>query len=76
MWHGVRGTRAVFDAEWPPRMGAFWAGIKRSRVHASAEESPLLLAVMDSVCVRGAAGLARLRQAVAEAELPAVGRGL
>ena len=76
VWHGVRGTRAVFDAEWPPRLGAFWAGIKRSCVHASAEESPLLLALMDSVCVSAAAGLARLRQAVPGAEHPSVGRGL
>ena len=60
-WHVVRGTGGAFDAEWPPRMGAFWAGIKRSCVHASSEKTPLLLADMRAVCVCGVPGLARLR---------------
>ena len=42
-WHVVRGKRAVLDADWTPRMGVFWAGIKRSCVHGSVEKSPQLL---------------------------------
>ena len=37
-WHVVRGERAVFDIQLPPRMGVFWAGIKRSRIHATLEK--------------------------------------
>ena len=39
-WHVVRGERAVFDAEWTPRMGVFWPGVKRSCVHATSEKLP------------------------------------
>ena len=28
-WRVVRGERAVFDAEWSPRMGVFWSGVKK-----------------------------------------------
>ena len=74
-WHVVRGIRSVFDAEWPTRVRAFWAGIKRSGLYASSEQSPLLLADVRSVCIPGEAGLARLCQAVAGVELPAVSCG-
>ena len=72
-WRVVRGMRAVFDAEWPPRTGAVWAGFRRPCIHASSEISPRLLAGMRAVCICGEAVLARVRQAVAGAELPAVG---
>ena len=29
-WRVIRGTRAVFDTDWTPRIGAPWASIKRS----------------------------------------------
>ena len=75
-WHVVRGKRSIFDSEWPPRMGAFWAGIRRSCVHATSGKSLLLLAEMRAVCVRGESALARLRQAVARKDSPVVGCGL
>ena len=28
-WHVVRGDRAFFDAEWTPRIGIFWYGVKK-----------------------------------------------
>ena len=31
-WRVVRGERAVFDAEWSPRMGVFWTGVERKCV--------------------------------------------
>ena len=39
-WRVVRGERAVFDAEWAPRMGVFWSGVKRKCIHPSVEKTP------------------------------------
>ena len=68
-WHVVRGMRAVSDAEWPPRMGASWAEIRRSRVFASLVDKL-------AVCTRGETDLARLRPTVASDDPPAVGFGI
>ena len=75
-WHVLRGKRAIFEDEWSPRMGVFWNGIKRSRVRATSEKSPLLLEVMRAVRIRGESASAHLRQAVARKDLPAIGCGL
>ena len=75
-WRVVFGKRAFFDDEWPPRLGAFWAGIQRSCVHATSADSPPFLAEMRAVCARGESALARLRRAVSRKDLPTVGCGL
>ena len=41
-WHVVRGERAVFDAEWSPRIGAFWSGVRRKCIRSSVEKTTLL----------------------------------
>ena len=74
-WRAVRGTRAAFALEWSPRMGVFWPGIKRPRVHASLEKCPPLLSDVRRVCTRGESSPARLRQAARDADLPPVGVG-
>ena len=73
--HVVRGKRAIFGDEWPPRMGVFWNGIKRSCVHATPGKLPLLSAEMRAVRIRGKSALARLRPEVARKDLPLVGCG-
>ena len=75
-WHIARGSRAVFDGQWPPRMRVFWSGIKRSRVHVSSGKPPFLSADVRAVCDEGARALARLRSAVEDGSLPRDGSGL
>ena len=53
-WLAARGSGAVSDELWYPRMGVFWAGIKCSRVHHAVERAPPLLA--DWSVVRGGFG--------------------
>ena len=50
-WRVARGCRAIFDAEWPSRMGAFSCAL------GSHEKPPLLLSEMLTVRDRGAASL-------------------
>ena len=64
-WHVVRGKRAVFDDEWPPRAGAFCSSIKRSCAHATSGQLPLLLAELRAVRIRRESALPRLLHAVA-----------
>ena len=54
--HATRGERAVSDDHWTPRMGVFWAGIKRSCVHVAPEKSPLLLEEVSCALLRQAVG--------------------
>ena len=58
-WHVVRWKRAIFDDEWPPRVGAFWCGIKRWCVRATLGEMPLWLAPKRAVRIHGESALAR-----------------
>ena len=68
-WHVVRGGRAVFDANWAPRMGVFWAGIKRGRVHGRVEKSPALLIDVRALCTHSESCAARLSQAAGGLDL-------
>ena len=76
IWHVVRGKLAIFDSEWLPRMGTFWTGVRRPCVRATSATSPLLLAEMRAVCIRGESALARMRQAVTREDFPTVGCSL
>ena len=64
-WRVARGKRAIFEDEWPPRMGVCRNGIKRSRAHATSGKSPLSLADMHAVRIREEVASASFRQAVA-----------
>ena len=75
-WHVVRGERAVFDAEWTPRMGVFWSGIKRSCVHSTVEKLPLLFADVHQACQRARSSVELLKQAVGGPDLAPGGIGL
>ena len=70
VWHVARGSRGVFDGEWPLRPGFFWVGIGRSFAHASLEKAPFLLADMRTVCDKGAWAPAHLRFAIVGGTLP------
>ena len=48
--HVARGERAVFDAEWSPRMAAFWSGVKRKCIRSSAEKAPVLFSNAHELC--------------------------
>ena len=69
-WRVILGERAAFDSDWAPHMGAFWAGIKRGRVHGSLEKSPLVLSDVRPLCVKAETSAARLL------DLPLNGAGL
>ena len=71
VWHATHGRRAIFDTAWYPRMGAVWAGIERPCVRATSGNHHFC---WGDFC--GEPALARLRQAVASEDLPAIGRGL
>ena len=75
-WHGVRGERAILDAEWSPRMGLFWSGIKRSCIHSTLEKAPLLFSDVYDLRRKGEASLGCLTQAVGGAGLASGGVGL
>ena len=75
-WHVVRGERAVFDAEWTPRMGVFWSGVKRSCVHSTVEKVPLLFADVHQTCQQAQRSAVHLRQAVGGPDLAPGGVGL
>ena len=75
-WRVVRGERAVFDAEWSPRMGFFWSGVKRRCIHSSVEQAPLLFSDKRELCRRTEVGCSRLRQTAGEAVLAPGGIGL
>ena len=69
-WHVVCGERAVFDNQWAPRLGVFWAGIKRSCVRATLEKSPLALEDARGLRCRAEVNCARLRQVADCSDLP------
>ena len=75
-WRVVRGERAVFDAEWTPRMGVFWPGVKRSCVRSTSEELPLLLSDVHKACQRAQKSVEHLKQAVGGPDLAPGGIGL
>ena len=75
-WHVVLGERAVFDSHRAPRMGVFWAGFKRDRIHVSLEKSPFLLGGAHALWLRADTSNVRLRQAVGNSELPPSGSGI
>ena len=56
-WRAARCSRAIFDVEWAPRMGALRAGISRSCVHVSQEKPPLPLGEMRTPREKGATSL-------------------
>ena len=75
-WHVVRGERAAFDAEWTPRMGVFWSGVKRSCVHSTSEKLPLLFSDVLKACQQAQKSVEHLRQAVGGPDLAPGGVGL
>ena len=75
-WRAARGERAVFDNEWSPRMGVFWCGVKRKRIHASVEKTPLLFSGARELRRRAEVNHSRLRQTAGEADLAPGGFGL
>ena len=68
-WRAVRAERAVFDADWSPRMVVFWAGVKRKCIHASSEKSPLIFADALELRRKAEVGCVRLRSSVGVADL-------
>ena len=75
-WHVVRGQRAVFDAEWTPRMGVFWSGVKRSCVHSTSEKLPLLFSDVLKACQLAQESVENLKRAVGGPDLAPGGVGL
>ena len=75
-WHVVRCERAIFDAEWSPRMGVFYSGIKRSCIHSTLEKAPLLFSDVYDLRRKGETSLGFLTQAVGGAGLASGGVGL
>ena len=75
-WHVVRGERAVVDVEWTPRAGVFWSGVKRSCVHSTLEEAPLLFSDVHKARRQGQTSLECLRRAVGGPDLAPGGIGL
>ena len=72
----LKAAVALRDTEWLPRMGAYWAGIRRSCAHATSDRLPLRLTEVRAVLIRGECALSRSRKVAARQDLPAVGRGL
>ena len=75
-WRVAQGERAVFDAEWFPRMGFFWSGVKRKCIHLSVEKSPVLFSDVRELRRKAKVSRARLKQAVGGADLAPGGVGL
>ena len=68
-WRVVRGERAVFDAEWSPRMGVCWSGVKRKCICSSAEMSPVLFSDVHEQRRKAEISPIRLKQAAGGADL-------